>query len=102
MHKLKLDLRDNGKGAFYIMDGDEQIGEMEVSISAKYLTVHHTKVDPKYEGKGFAKELLEAMVTHARENNLQVIPLCPYVHAQFKRHEKEYQDIWKKNKTDGS
>jgi hypothetical protein len=34
------------------------------------------------------------MVDYARKNKLKVIPLCPYVHAQFKRHPKEYADVW--------
>lgn len=44
-----------------------------------------------------------AMVEHARTNHLKVIPLCPYVHAQFKRHPEEYADVWNKeqeNKAD--
>jgi hypothetical protein len=38
--------------------------------------------------------MLQAMVDHARKNGLKVIPLCPYVHAQFKRHPQEYSDLW--------
>ncbi|HEU4902844.1 MAG TPA: N-acetyltransferase [Flavisolibacter sp.] len=35
------------------------------------------------------------MVDYARKNGLKVIPLCPYVHAQFKRHPADYADVWK-------
>ena len=100
MNTVKLTLNEKGKGKFYITEGTGQIGEMVISISGNDLTAHHTEVDPKYEGKGFAKELLKAMVAHARENELKVIPLCPYVLAQFKRNAEEYQDVWKKNTTD--
>lgn len=93
--KLKLDEKDYGH--FYIMDGEEQIAEMEISISGNDLTIYHTEVLPKAEGKGLAKKLLATMVDHARKNELKVIPLCPYVHAQFKRHPEEYADVWNKN-----
>jgi predicted GNAT family acetyltransferase len=38
--------------------------------------------------------LLDAMIDYARKNNLKVITLCPFVHAQFKRHPEEYADVW--------
>ena len=98
MNEIKLDLNEKGHGAFFIMDGKEQLGEMVLSISAGNLTVYHTEVATSVEGKGFAKKLLAAMVDYARENRLQVIPLCPYVHAQFKRHPQEYADLWNENK----
>lgn len=92
--KLKLDEKDNGH--FYILDGEEQVAEMEISISGNDLTVYHTEVLPKAEGKGLAKKLLTTMVDYARQHALKVIPLCPYVHAQFKRHPEEYADVWNK------
>jgi uncharacterized protein len=96
MDEVKLNLNEQGDGGFYIMDDSEVMGEMVVNISGNDLTVYHTEVAAKAEGKGFAKKLLNAMVDHARTNNLKVIALCPYVHAQFKRHQEEYADIWKR------
>jgi hypothetical protein len=97
MEDVKLNLNKNGQGAFTIMDGEKQMGEMVISITGNYLTVYHTEVAPEAEGKGLAKMLLNAMVDYARKNNLKVIALCPYVHAQFKRHPDEYADIWMKD-----
>ncbi len=97
MQNVKLDLDKNGRGHFYINENNEQIAEMVISVSGNELTVYHTEVSPKAEGKGLAKELLNEMVTYARKNNLQVIALCPYVFAQFKRHSNDYKDIWKNN-----
>jgi hypothetical protein len=96
MEEVKLMLYDKHHGAFYVMDGAEQLGEMVVSLSDLNLTVYHTEVSAKAEGKGYAKKMLNTMVDHARINNLKVIPLCPYVHAQFKRHPEEYADVWNK------
>ena len=92
--ELKLDKKNNG--GFYIMDGEEQIGEMAIGISGTNLTVYHTEVSQKAEGKGLGKQLLTAMIDHSRKNGLKVITLCPFVHAQFKRHPEQYADIWNK------
>lgn len=96
MEDVTLELDEKGHGHFYILDGEEQVAEMVVSIAGDMLTVYHTEVLPKAEGKGLAKQLLAAMVEHARKNGLKVIPLCPYVHAQFKRHPDDYADVWHK------
>jgi uncharacterized protein len=96
MMQVELKLDKNNNGGFYIMDGAEQIAEMAISIFGKNLTVYHTEVSQKAEGKGLGKELLSAMVDYARKNGLKVIALCPFVHAQFKRHPEQYADIWNK------
>ena len=97
MDEVKLNLNEKGHGAFIITNDEEQLGEMVISINDKNLTVYHTEVSPKAEGKGFAKKILNAMVDYARKNELKVIPLCPYVHAQFMRHPNDYADIWRKD-----
>ena len=95
MEEVKLNLDEKNHGHFFIIENDEQIAEMQIGILGSDLTVYHTEVLPKAEGKGLAKKLLLAMVDYARKNNLKVIALCPYVFAQFKRHPQEYEDIWK-------
>lgn len=97
MEEVKLNLNEKRHGAFSVTEGAEQMGEMVVGISGADLTVYHTEVATRAEGKGYAKKLLNEMVEYARKNNLKVIPLCPYVHAQFKRHPEEYADVWTKD-----
>lgn len=99
MDNVQLKLDDQGKGSFYIMKGDMQMGEMEISISGSQLTVYHTEVAKEAEGKGLGKRLIEAMSNYAREKTLMVTPLCSYVSTQFKRHPKENADIWNREET---
>lgn len=96
MEEVKLNLDSQNRGAFFLFNDGVQMGEMVVSRKGNELTVYHTEVDPKAEGKGYAKLLLNNMVEYARTNHLKVIPLCPFVHAQFKRHPEEFADVWKK------
>lgn len=96
MSEIQLELDSRGRGAFYIEDDQVKVGEMVVAVSETALTVYHTEVDPEMEGKGYAKRMFDKMVSYAREKKIQVIPLCEYVHVQFKRHPDEYADVWKK------
>ena len=96
MEEVKLELNEHHRGHFFIEDQGEGIAAMQISILENVLTVYHTEVLPEYEGKGLSKKLLMAMADYARKNKLQVVPFCPYVLAQFKRHPDEYADIMKK------
>jgi predicted GNAT family acetyltransferase len=93
MNEVQLKLSPDKQGRFYIEEGDEVIGEMVISIEGKVLTVYHTEVAPVAQGKGLAKIMLEGMVAYARDKGLKVKALCPYVHAQFKRHPEMDADV---------
>ena len=83
--------------AFNLYESGQKIGEMIVATTGSNLTVYHTEVDENQSGKGYAGQLLSAMVDYARKNQLKVIPQCSYVHTQFKRHPDLYGDIWNEN-----
>jgi predicted GNAT family acetyltransferase len=96
MEEVGLRLNSNGRGYFLIKENGEELGQMEVSVIGNQLTAFHTEVVPKAKGKGYAKKFLNEMVSYSKKNNLKVKALCPFVHAQFKRHPEQYGDIIKK------
>lgn len=94
--EIKFESNEGKFSTFNLYEEGRKIGEMGVGIKDGKLTVYHTEVAPESEGRGYAKQLLNAMVAYAREHSLKVVPLCPYVHMQFKRHTDEYADVWYK------
>jgi len=84
---------DSIYGEVELFSDDQKVGKMDISVADGKLRVYHTEVDVAHEGKGFAKLLLNRLVSYARENKLRIIPLCPYVRAQFTRHPEEYADV---------
>ena len=97
MGDIQMELNENGRGAFFMDEGGKRVAEMVFSISGDNLTVYHTEVSETLKGKGVSGQLLEKMVQYARANSLKVIPLCPYVSLQFRRHAEQYKDIWNKD-----
>lgn len=97
MERTEVVINERNKGEIQLFSNDEKAGKMDISVIGSKLTVYHTEVNPEHEGKGFAKILLERLVSYARENDLKIKPLCPYVHAQFKRRPDEYDDVWLKD-----
>ncbi|WP_313383537.1 GNAT family N-acetyltransferase [Chishuiella sp.] len=93
METIKLVL-GKVRGEIQLFSDDKKAGKMDISIIGNKLTVYHTEVDDEYAGNGFAKLLLNELVTYARENDLKIVPLCPYVYAQFKRSPEQYDDVW--------
>lgn len=93
---VKLSITEQGTGAFKLYEAEWEAGEMVIGIVARELTVYHTQVAPEAEGKGYARQLFNTMVSYVRDHQLYVLPFCPYVLNQFKRHPDQYADIWKK------
>lgn len=54
----------------------------------------HTEVAPEIEGKGVAGQLAKAGLDYAREQGLDVMPLCPFIAAYIRRHP-AYKDLLK-------
>lgn len=98
MENTKVIFTKDSVGEVQLFSDDKKAGKMDISVSDGKLRVYHTEVDAEYEGKGFAKLLLNQLVSYAKENNLRIIPLCPYVLAQFKHHPEEYAEVWPQKK----
>jgi Predicted acetyltransferase len=50
------------------------------------LNFTHTWVPKELEGQGVASLLVKFALDYTKENNLEVIPTCPFVKAFVKRH----------------
>lgn len=91
MDKIKyiLNKKDNRSEVY---DGDKLIGKCEYKIEADKLDIYHTEVDAAYGGRGLAGKLVDLVVAYARDENLKIIPTCPYVAKKFDKDE-SYKDV---------
>ncbi|MNK30367.1 Acetyltransferase (GNAT) family protein [compost metagenome] len=81
------------KGEFIATFDGTKAGVMTYSwAGADKIIIDHTEVEPAYNGKGVGKEMVYKAVEFARENNLKIIPLCPFATATFKKNE-EIRDV---------
>lgn len=49
------------------------------------MSINHTFVPPRLEGRGIAAALVAAALAHARAQDLRVRPVCSYVAAYMRR-----------------
>lgn len=72
--------------------GAKRAAELTWRASGGARIANHTYTPPEARGKGYAMQLVEAMVADAREQGFTIEPQCPYVAAAFRRHP-EWSDI---------
>jgi uncharacterized protein len=52
----------------------------------------HTEIDPRFEHRGLATELIRAALDDVRAQRLHILPLCPFVQAFLVEH-RDYLDL---------
>jgi len=96
MSEIKITLEDNGHKGRYVAHvvGEKDVGEMTFSrINDKLIIVDHTGVPDSLGGKGVGKALAENVVAEARAKGFRIVPLCPFLRAQYERHHPEWADV---------
>lgn len=73
--------------------GRDGAGELTWSrLSPSKVIADHTAVDDSLRGLGVGAALVERLVADARRDGVTIVPLCPYVLAQYRRHP-EWSDV---------
>ena len=84
---------DGKKGQFYIENDGKVIAETTYIWSGpQRIIIDHTEVDESLKGKNIGKQLVDKVVTFAREKHIKVMPLCPFARAVFDKTP-AYQDV---------
>ncbi len=60
--------------------------EADYRLDGRLMRMTHTGVPPALEGRGIAAALVKEALTWAREQGLQVDPICSYVRIYIRRH----------------
>ncbi|MFH5883952.1 GNAT family N-acetyltransferase [Halalkalibaculum sp. DA3122] len=83
----------DSKGSFFIEENGEVQAEITYSKAGDTkIIIDHTEVSDELRGENIGKRLVEHTVNYARENNLNVIPLCPFAKSIIER-DKSLQDV---------
>lgn len=80
---------DDARHGRYVARIDGLEGEAEITFTrrgADIVSADHTGAPETMRGTGAAAALVDHMVADARRNGFRIIPICPYVRAQYKKH----------------
>ena len=71
-------------------------GEAELTLSKvtpALIIADHTFVPGSMRGMGVARILADCLIVDARERNLRIVPLCPFVQAHAQKHREELASV---------
>lgn len=79
--------REGSRGRYWADLGQGAEAEMTyVFREDGTMVIDHTGVPRAFEGRGIALQLVKRAVADAREGAFKIVPRCPYVAVQFRRH----------------
>ena len=75
--------------------GYPDAGELTISkLGSNTVSADHTGVLESLRGQGIALALVERLVADARAEGFRIVPLCPYIRAQLRRHPEWADVVW--------
>lgn len=92
---IGIEKRVAGRSGRYIGRIHGVDGEAELAFTVRgpsTISADHTAAPASMRGTGAARALVEHMIADARANGFKIVPLCPYVVAQVRKHP-EWGDV---------
>ena len=78
---------DHGTKGRYVLTQNGVEAEITFSVTTPMLIIaDHTGVPAALRGTGAGLALVEYMVNDVRARGIKIMPLCPFVNAQRKKH----------------
>lgn len=93
--EIKIEKQSGDGVGRYVARIDGIEGEAELTFSVRgpaLISADHTGAPDSMRGTGAALALVNALVADARSSGFKIVPLCPYVFAQYKKHP-DWQDV---------
>ncbi len=81
-----IEIRHNAAAKRFEATVDRLLCRCDYRMHGNTMMLVHTEVPPLLEGRGFASMLVRAAFDHAKQNGLDVLPVCSFVAAWARRH----------------
>ena len=85
-------LHNSAQNRFEIALGGGAVAELDYIRKPGTLTITHTYVPPKFEGRGIASKLTREALAYASREGLEVIPLCSFAVSYLARQNRRTQN----------
>ena len=84
---------DNPRELRYEIHVDGELaGVIQYRRQPGVVVLVHTDIEPRFEGRGLGRQLVQHALDDLRARGLRVVPLCPFVRS-FIEHRPEYAEL---------
>jgi uncharacterized protein len=91
---MSPELTDNREASRYELRVDGTLaGLIDYRLRDRQISLVHTEILDAFEGQGLGSLLARGALEDARERDLQVIPLCPFIAGYIRKHPDDYLDL---------
>ena len=81
-----IEIRHNAAARRFEATVDRLLCRCDYRMHGNTIMLVHTEVPPQLEGRGLASMLVRAAFDHAKQNGMDVLPVCSFVAAWARRH----------------
>ena len=92
---ISIEKRVDGTSGRYVARIDGVDGDAELLFTVRspsLIGADHTEAPASMRGSGVAMALVDHMMGDARASGFKIVPICPYVLAQDRKHP-EWSDV---------
>ena len=92
---IRIERHEEGRRGRYVARLEGVEGEAELVYTrrgAGLISADHTGTPESMRGSGAAQALVLRIIADARAEGFKIVPICPYVQAQARKHP-EWSDV---------
>ena len=71
------------RGAFFVEENGKRVAQLTYTVAGTRVIIDHTEIEEFLRGTGTGRKLVAAAVDWAREEDVKLLPLCPFARSVF-------------------
>ena len=89
---MEFKIRENIEKKRFETEVENKIALIEYIRAEDKMYLTHTEVPKALEGKGIASSMTKQVLQQIKDENLKLVPLCPFIASYIRRHP-EWKEI---------
>lgn len=89
---MEVKIKENTEKKRFEVEVENKIALIEYIRAEDKMYLTHTEVPTELEGKGIASSMAKQVLQQIKDENLKLVPLCPFIASYIKRHP-EWKEI---------